>query len=147
MGEEVLITRFNLICTRGMRLQIYQFYTTTFTTTELHWPCSSRIPATAICVRDNGLLPAAARHCARFSDAFGQLRASTASLRQRQGKNSASLMLFLLSLDFGSVFGREDDVGRVHGLLPIHNLDLDSGIPPCLTDNENADAGHYMGAK
>ena len=40
-------------------------------------------------------------------------------------------MLFLLSLDFGSVFGREDDVGRVHGLLHIHNLDLDSGIPPC----------------
>ena len=52
------------------------------------------------------------------------LETITISLRRREGKNSTSLMLFLLSLDFGSVFGREDDVGRVHGLLPIHNLDL-----------------------
>ena len=60
-----------------------------------------------------------------------RMPASTASLRQREGENSTSLMLFLLSLDFGSVFGREDDVGRVHGLLPIHNLDLDRGTPAC----------------
>ena len=40
---------------------------------------------------------------------------------------SHDIVLFLLSHDFGSVFGREDDVGRVHGLLHIHNLDLDSG--------------------
>ena len=45
---------------------------------------------------------------------------------------SHDTVLILLSHDFGSVFGREDDVGRVHGLLPIHNLDLGSGIPACL---------------
>ena len=45
---------------------------------------------------------------------------------------SHEIVLKLQSLDFGSVFGREDDVGRVHGLLPIHNLDLDRGIPACL---------------
>ena len=127
------MTRFKLICTRGGAAT-----TTTrssqqhIATTKLDQACSSRIPATAICVRDNGLLPAAARHCLRFSDAFGQLRASTASLRRLQGKNSTSFMLFLRFFDFDDADDRQDDVGRVHGLLPIHNLDLDRGNAPCL---------------
>ena len=114
------MTRFKLICTRGGAATT----TTRSSTTKLETRCSSRILATAICVRDNGLLPAAVRPCLRFTNAFGELRASTASLRQREGENSTPFMLFVLSLDFGSVFGREDDAGRVHGLLPIHNLDL-----------------------
>ena len=64
----------------------------------------------------------------------GSYETITMSLRRLQGKMSQDIVLFLLSHDFGSVFGRgrEDDVGRVHGLLPIHNLDLGSGIPACL---------------
>ena len=54
------------------------------------------------------------------------------SLLQREGENSASLMLFLLSLDFGSVFGREDEEFVEREQVFADNLDLDSGIPPCL---------------
>ena len=41
-------------------------------------------------------------------------------------------MLFLRFFDFDDADDSQDDVGRVHGLLPIHNLDLGSGIPACL---------------
>ena len=54
----------------------------------------------------------------------------TMSLRWREGEISHEIVLKLLSLDFGSVFGREDDVGRVHGLLPIHNIDLGRAQKP-----------------
>ena len=127
------MTRFKLICTRGGAAT-----TTTRSsqqhsaTTKLDQACSSRILATAICVRDNGLLPAAVRPCLRFTNAFGELRASTASLRQREGENSTSLMLFLGFFDFDDADDRQGDVGRVHGLLPIHNLDLGCLQPPSL---------------
>ena len=43
---------------------------------------------------------------------------------------SHEIVLKLLSHDFNCVNGREDDVGRVHGLLPIHNLDLGRAQKP-----------------
>ena len=60
------------------------------------------------------------------------LETITMSLRRREGKNSTSFMLFLRFFDFDDADDRQDDVGRVHGLLPIHNLDLGCGIAPCL---------------
>ena len=92
--------------------------------------CCSR--TAAISVRDNACSGAAVRPCTRVSNAFGELRTIATSLLQEEGEISHDIVLKLLSHDFGSVFGREDDVGRVHGLLPIHNLDLGCGIAPCL---------------
>ena len=78
-------------------------------------------------MHDGGLLPAALRIKEGLPMYLRSFETITMPLLQREGQNSTPFMLFLLSLDFGSVFGREDDVGRVHGLLPIHNLDLGNG--------------------
>ena len=126
------MARFNLICTRGVPLQIYIFsYNNNFYCCEM-LTCSSSSSSTCISERENASSRAALRLCSRFSNAFGQLRTIATSLLQEEGEISHDIVLKLQSLDFGSAFGREDDAGRVHGLLPIHNLDLDRGNAACL---------------
>ena len=126
------MTRFKLICTRGgaatTTVHSRQQHIAT-TEEETRWSSSSS--STCISERENASFRAAVRLCSRFSHAFGQLRTIATSLLQEEGEISHDIVLKLQSLDFGSVFGREDDAGRVHGLLPIHNLDLGSGIPAC----------------
>ena len=82
-------------------------------------------------MHDDGLLSAALRIKEGLPMYLRSLETITMSLRRLQGKNSTSFMLFLRFFDFDDADDRQDDVGRVHGLLPIHNLDLGSGIPAC----------------
>ena len=83
-------------------------------------------------MHDDGLLPAALRIKEGLPMYLRSFETITMSLRWREGEISHEIVLKLLSHDFECVNGREDDVGRVHGLLPIHNLDLGCGIAPCL---------------
>ena len=67
------MTRFNLICTRGVPLQIYIFsYNNNFYCCEM-LTCSSSSSSTCISERENAWSRSAVRPGLRFSDAFGEL--------------------------------------------------------------------------
>ena len=120
----------NLICTRGgAATRSSQQH---IATTKEETRCSSSSSSTCISVRDNFSSRAALRSCSRFTNAFGQLRTIATSSRQQEGEISHEIVLKLQSLDFGSAFGREDEEFVEREQVFADNLDLGSGIPPCL---------------
>ena len=103
------MTRFNLICTRGVPLQIYTFSATTLSTTKEETRCSSSSSSTCISERDNASSRAALRSCSRFTNAFGQLRTIATSSRQQEGEISHEIVLKLQSHDFKCVYRRQHE--------------------------------------